>query len=185
VLRYSAAQPIRGWQNQITLTQDEEKPNVDIGFAFPFYGESYSIITISAHGFVTFGDWFQPGVFGFVPGSGACCPPTTIPALDYGPMIAPLWLDTAGFTVHVNYGPVTPKIYGSTDPYSDTPKSAFGISFEARDSVGTVRAAWRLGLYWDGDFYIVVDTVAADLYTYSIGWQSGVQGVLAHHLLTL
>lgn len=65
---------------ELAMDDDALEP-VDIGFPFPFFGTTYSRVTVAANGFVAFAEPF------------ASFDNAAFPVASAGPMIAPLWDD--------------------------------------------------------------------------------------------
>jgi hypothetical protein len=59
---------------------------MELGFAFPFYMDTYRTVRISPNGFLAFDDWSTG-----IPGAGCCEDERGFPATDYGAIIAPCW----------------------------------------------------------------------------------------------
>jgi fibronectin type 3 domain-containing protein len=72
-----------GGSNDLSLGNDQISGNIDLGFKFPFYGNSYSSIYICSNGWATFTD---PG---YTTKTGNPMPSTTRP----NGLIAPYWTD--------------------------------------------------------------------------------------------
>jgi hypothetical protein len=118
--------------------------------SFPFYGEAYTEVKVSASGYVLFGQGQAFGT-GFLDGRAG------LPRETRDPLIAPYWTSIlAAATVSVGYG-----------------DSATAIHFSSP------AADWRVALHADGTFAIALDrTIGAvvdrhgDIGWKNVGWMS-------------
>ena len=105
----------------ISLRAGMMSDELEIGFSFPFYMDTYRTVRISPNGFLAFDGWST-----VKPGAGCCESRRGFPSADYGAIIAPCW--------------------GAFDPTQGTISAqtrgdSFTVSF---DSVPQVRTCQRL-----------------------------------------